>query len=141
MTKKKLLVTGGAGFIGGNFVQYIVEKYSEYEVFNLDALTYAGDLTKHRALETSGNYHFIKANIVDSGTILSLFKKERFDFVVHFAAESHVDRSIANPEIFVQTNVLGTQVLLEAARRVGITKFVHVSTDEVYGELDFDASS
>jgi dTDP-glucose 4,6-dehydratase len=139
--KKKMLVTGGAGFIGGNFVHYIVEKYSEYDVFNLDDLTYAGDLTKHHAIDNRQNYHFIKANIVDSDTILTLFEKEQFDYVVHFAAESHVDRSIANPGTFVQTNVLGTQVLLEAARRVGITKFVHVSTDEVYGELDFDPTT
>ena len=139
--KKKMLVTGGAGFIGGNFVHYIVEKYSEYDVFNLDDLTYAGDLTKHHAIDNRQNYHFIKANIVDSDTILTLFEKEQFDYVVHFAAESHVDRSIANPGTFVQTNVLGTQVLLEAARIVGITKFVHVSTDEVYGELDFDPTT
>lgn len=141
MKNKKILVTGGAGFIGGNFIQYMVEKYSEYEIYNVDVLTYAGDLTKHRAIEKQENYHFVKADIVDHDVILSLFEKEKFDFVVHFAAESHVDRSITDPSIFVQTNVLGTQVLLEAARSVGITKFVHVSTDEVYGELDFDPTT
>ena len=87
------------------------------------------------------NYHFVKADIADRDTIISLFEKEKFDYVVHFAAESHVDRSISDPEIFVRTNVLGTQVLLDAAKQVGITKFVHVSTDEVYGELDFDPTT
>ena len=141
MIKKKILVTGGAGFIGGNFVQYMVGKYPEYSIYNLDALTYAGDLTKHRAIEKNANYHFVKADIVDRQVILSLFEKEMFDVVVHFAAESHVDRSITDPAVFVSTNVLGTQVLLDAARQVGITKFVHVSTDEVYGELDFDPTT
>lgn len=141
MTKKKILVTGGAGFIGGNFVQYMVEKYPEYEIYNVDVLTYAGDLTKHRDIENKENYHFVKADIVDYDVIFSLFEKEKFDYVVHFAAESHVDRSIADPAIFVSTNVLGTQVLLDAARQVGIAKFVHVSTDEVYGELEFDSTT
>ena len=141
MKKKKILVTGGAGFIGGNFVQYMLEKYSEYEIYNVDVLTYAGDLTKHRAIEKQGNYHFVKADIVDYDVILSLFEKEKFDFVVHFAAESHVDRSITDPGVFVQTNVVGTQVLLDAAKQVGITKFIHISTDEVYGELDFDPTT
>ncbi|MFJ7467867.1 dTDP-glucose 4,6-dehydratase [Peribacillus frigoritolerans] len=138
MENKKVLVTGGAGFIGGNFVQYMVDKYPDYDIYNLDLLTYAGDLTKHRSIEKKENYHFIKADIADRNTIMELFEKEQFDFVVHFAAESHVDRSITNPEIFVITNVLGTQVLLDAAKEHKITKFVHVSTDEVYGELDFD---
>lgn len=138
MENKKVLVTGGAGFIGGNFVQYMVDKYPDYDIYNLDLLTYAGDLTKHRRIEEEGNYHFIKADISDRKAIMELFEKEKFEFVVHFAAESHVDRSITNPEVFVVTNVLGTQVLLDAAREHEITKFVHVSTDEVYGELDFD---
>ncbi|MFJ7980220.1 dTDP-glucose 4,6-dehydratase [Lysinibacillus xylanilyticus] len=141
MTKKKILVTGGAGFIGGNFVQYMVKKYPEYEIYNVDVLTYAGDLTKHRDIEKMGNYHFVKADIVDYDVIFSLFEKEKFDYIVHFAAESHVDRSITDPAVFVSTNVLGTQVLLDAARQVGITKFVHVSTDEVYGELDFEPTT
>lgn len=139
--KKKILVTGGAGFIGGNFVQYMVEKYPQYDIYNLDGLTYAGDLTKHRDIEENEIYHFVKADIVDRGVIFSLFEKEKFDVVVHFAAESHVDRSITDPAIFVSTNVLGTQVLLDAARQVDITKFIHVSTDEVYGELDFDPTT
>lgn len=141
MARKKVLVTGGAGFIGGNFVQYMVNKYPDYEIYNLDLLTYAGDLIKHKTIEGKKNYHFIKADIVDRDTILALFEKERFDYVTHFAAESHVDRSITNPEIFVRTNVLGTQVLLDAAKTIGVTKFLHVSTDEVYGELDFDFTS
>ncbi|MEX6700350.1 dTDP-glucose 4,6-dehydratase [Peribacillus frigoritolerans] len=138
MEKQKVLVTGGAGFIGGNFVQFMLNKYPNYEIYNLDLLTYAGDLTKHRELENKSNYHFVKADISDRKTIMSLFEKEKFDYVIHFAAESHVDRSITNPEIFVLTNVLGTQVLLDAAKQHNIIKFVHVSTDEVYGELDFD---
>ncbi|MBM7618547.1 dTDP-glucose 4,6-dehydratase [Bacillus tianshenii] len=141
MSKKKVLVTGGAGFIGGNFVQYMVNKYPDYDIFNLDQLTYAGDLTKHSAIEKMENYHFVKADIADREVIISLFEKENFDYVIHFAAESHVDRSITDPGIFVQTNVLGTQILLDASRAVGVTKFVHVSTDEVYGELDFDPTT
>lgn len=138
---RKLLVTGGAGFIGGNFIHYMLEHYPHYKIFNLDALTYAGDLTKHHVIEKNENYYFIKANITEYQKIIQLFEKERFDYVIHFAAESHVDRSIENSSIFVQTNVLGTQVLLEAARKVGITKFVHISTDEVYGDLDFNPTT
>jgi dTDP-glucose 4,6-dehydratase len=139
--KKKILVTGGAGFIGGNFVQYMVDKYPGYNIYNLDSLTYAGDLTKHKDIENKDNYHFIKADIADRETIISLFEQEQFDYVVHFAAESHVDRSITDPGIFVKTNVVGTQVLLEASRAVDLTKFINVSTDEVYGELDFDPTT
>jgi dTDP-glucose 4,6-dehydratase len=141
MAKKKIVVSGGAGFIGGNFVQYMVDKYSQYDIYNLDLLTYAGDLTKHRAIETKENYHFLKADITNREAIMTIFEKEKFDYVVHFAAESHVDRSITDPGIFVQTNVLGTQVLLDAAKKIGVAKFVHVSTDEVYGELDFDPNT
>ncbi|UPW85337.1 dTDP-glucose 4,6-dehydratase [Lysinibacillus sp. Ag94] len=141
MVKKKILVTGGAGFIGGNFIQYLMHKYPTYEIYNLDVLTYAGDLGKHRAFETNDNYTFVKGDIVDRELVMTLFKKKQFDYVVHFAAESHVDRSITDPSVFVRTNVLGTQILLEAAKQVGITKFVHVSTDEVYGELDFEPST
>ncbi|MGG1397341.1 dTDP-glucose 4,6-dehydratase [Bacillus salipaludis] len=137
----KILVTGGAGFIGGNFVKYMVNKYSDYDIYNLDLLTYAGDLTKHQDISTKKNYHFVKADIADHEAITTLFDKEKFDFVVHFAAESHVDRSIADPGVFIRTNVLGTQILLDAAKKIGVTKFVHVSTDEVYGELDFDTTS
>lgn len=141
MAKNKILVTGGAGFIGGNFVQYMLNKYPSYDIYNLDLLTYAGDLTKHHTFEKMDNYMFVKADIADRNTIMTLFDKEKFDFVVHFAAESHVDRSIKEPEIFLRTNIMGTQVLLDAAKAYNITKFVHVSTDEVYGELDFDTES
>ena len=141
MARKKILVSGGAGFIGGNFVQYMMDKYPQYDIHNLDLLTYAGDLTKHKHFETRDNYHFIKADISDRETIMALFYKEKFDYVVHFAAESHVDRSITDPGVFVQTNIVGTQVLLDASRAVDVAKFVHVSTDEVYGELDFDPTT
>ncbi|MBS4174149.1 dTDP-glucose 4,6-dehydratase [Bacillus sp. FJAT-49736] len=138
MSNKKVLVTGGAGFIGSNFIQYMLKKYPNYDIYNLDLLTYAGDLSKHASIESLENYHFIKADIADRIKIIPLFEAEQFDYVIHFAAESHVDRSITDPEIFVRTNVLGTQVLLDASRKVGVEKFIHISTDEVYGELDFD---
>lgn len=138
---EKVLVTGGAGFIGGNFVQHLVSKYPEYHVFNLDLLTYAGDLVKHKEIENADNYTFVKIDIADRAAVMSLFEAEKFDYVVHFAAESHVDRSITHPEIFVKTNVMGTQALLDAAKANGLKKFVHVSTDEVYGELDFDPTT
>ncbi len=141
MTKKKLLITGGAGFIGGNFVQYMVKKYPGYDIFNLDALTYAGDLSKHKHIEYLNNYHFVKIDITDKESIMSLFKKEKFDYVTHFAAESHVDRSISHPSLFIQTNVLGTQILLDASKKYNVSKFLHVSTDEVYGDLDFDPTT
>ena len=137
----KILVTCGAGFIGGNFVQYMIEKYPGYDIYNLDLLTYAGDLTKHREIEKKQNYYFLKADIADRNSILTLFDKHKFDYVIHFAAESHVDRSILEPGIFVQTNVVGTQVLLDAANHFNIKKFVHVSTDEVYGDLEFDPTT
>lgn len=138
MIRKKVLITGGAGFIGGNFVQYMVNKYADYDITNLDLLTYAGELRKHSEIENKSNYHFVQADIADRKTVMSLFEQAKFDYVVHFAAESHVDRSITDPAVFVRTNVMGTQVLLDAARKIGVSKFVHVSTDEVYGELDFD---
>ena len=141
MSKKKILVTGRAGFIGGNFVQYMVKKYPTYDIYNLDLLTYAGDLTKHKEIENEENYHFVKADIANRSSIIPLFEREQFDYVVHFAAESHVDRSITEPEVFIRTNVLGTQVLLDASKQFNIKKFVHVSTDEVYGELDFDPTT
>jgi dTDP-glucose 4,6-dehydratase len=138
MLGKNVLVTGGAGFIGGNFVHYMLNKYPSYDIYCLDSLTYAGDLTKHSSIEMKNNYHFIKADITDQTTITTLFETGKFDYVVHFAAESHVDRSISDPGVFIRTNIFGTQALLEAARQIGITKFVHISTDEVYGELNFD---
>lgn len=134
----KVLVTGGAGFIGGNFIHHMIEKYPSYKIYNLDSLTYAGDLIKHEKFQSYSNYTFCKLDINDRKAVTELFFKEQFNFVVHFAAESHVDRSILDPGIFVQTNVLGTQILLEAAKAVSVQKFVHVSTDEVYGDLPFE---
>lgn len=130
----KLLVTGGAGFIGSNFVIYMLYKYPDYKIVNVDALTYAGNLENLSEIQDNPNYSFIKVDIADSQAMEKLFS-EGVDVVVNFAAESHVDRSILDPEIFVKTNVLGTQVLLDAAKKHGVTKFVQVSTDEVYGSL------
>lgn len=137
----KVLITGGAGFIGGNFVHYMLEKYPTYDIYNLDVLTYAGEISKHKGVESNSKYHFIKEDISNKEKIDEVFNKEKFDYVVHFAAESHVDRSIEDPAIFIKTNVLGTQVLLDAALKNNVKKFLHVSTDEVYGELSFDKNT
>ena len=134
----KICVTGGAGFIGGNFVHYMVNKYPEYEILNLDLLTYAGNLETLKPVENEPNYRFVRGDIADREFIMDLFEKEKFDVVVNFAAESHVDRSISDPGIFVQTNVLGTQVLLDASKEYGVKRFHQVSTDEVYGDLPLD---
>ncbi|MFH7832019.1 dTDP-glucose 4,6-dehydratase [Bacillus luti] len=131
----KILVTGGAGFIGSNFVRYMVKKYPEYNIVNLDALTYAGNLENLKDIEAASNYKFIKGDIADRQFINQLFKEEKFDYVLNFAAESHVDRSITNPDIFIQTNIQGTQVLLDAAKNAEVKKYLQVSTDEVYGTL------
>jgi dTDP-glucose 4,6-dehydratase len=129
----KLLVTGGAGFIGSNFIRYILNKYPDYEIINLDALTYAGNLENLKDAEGSSNYNFFKGDICHKELVNDLVKD--IDIIVHFAAESHVDRSILNPEDFIKTNVIGTYNLLEAARNNGKKRFHHVSTDEVYGSL------
>ncbi|MDO5291411.1 MAG: dTDP-glucose 4,6-dehydratase [bacterium] len=134
----KILVTGGAGFIGGNFVHHMVNKHSDYEIVNLDLLTYAGNLETLKPVEDKPNYKFVKGDIADETFIMKLFADEKFDMVVNFAAESHVDRSISDPGIFVQTNVLGTVTLLNACRKYGITRYHQVSTDEVYGDLPLD---
>ena len=134
----KILVTGGAGFIGGNFVHYMVNKYPEDEIVNLDLLTYAGNLETLKPVENKPNYRFIRGDIADRKFIMNLFEKEKFDVVINFAAESHVDPSISDPGIFVVTNVLGTQVLLDASRAYGVKRFHQVSTDEVYGDLPLD---
>ena len=131
----KILVTGGAGFIGGNFVHHMVNKYPDYEIVNLDLLTYAGNLETLKPVEDKPNYKFVKGDIADEAFIMDLFEKEKFDVVVNFAAESHVDRSIEDPGIFVQTNVMGTRVLLDASRKFGVKRYHQVSTDEVYGSL------
>lgn len=142
------LVTGGAGFIGSNYIHYMFEKYGDdIRIINVDALTYAGNLENLRAVEDRHNYQFVRADICDAEAIRSIFAENDIDRVVHFAAESHVDRSIVDPEIFVKTNVLGTLVLLNAAKDAwesedGVfkedKKFLHVSTDEVYGSLGED---
>lgn len=134
----KILVTGGAGFIGGNFVQYMVNKYPEDMIVNLDLLTYAGNLETLKPVEDKPNYKFVKGDIADRPFIMDLFEKEQFDIVVNFAAESHVDRSITDPGLFVRTNVLGTQTLLDASRQFGVKRYHQVSTDEVYGDLPLD---
>lgn len=130
----KLLVTGGAGFIGSNFVLYMLQQHPDYQIINVDSLTYAGNLENLKSIEGNPNHTFVKADITDATTMDELVS-QGVDIVVNFAAESHVDRSILEPEVFVKTNVLGTQVLLDAARKHNITKFVQVSTDEVYGSL------
>ncbi|MDO4663868.1 MAG: dTDP-glucose 4,6-dehydratase [Erysipelotrichaceae bacterium] len=134
----KFLVTGGAGFIGANFVNYMVKQYPEDMFINLDKLTYAGNLENCKEVENEPNYKFVKGDIADREFIFDLFEKERPDVVVNFAAESHVDRSIEDPEIFVKTNVLGTTTLLDASREFGVTRYHQVSTDEVYGDLPLD---
>ncbi|MEK3992180.1 dTDP-glucose 4,6-dehydratase [Robertmurraya sp. FSL R5-0851] len=131
----KLLVTGGAGFIGSNFVRYMVNKYPEYTIVNLDLLTYAGNLENLKDIENAPNYKFVRGDIADRDFVDGLFNEEKFDYVLNFAAESHVDRSITDPGIFVQTNIQGTLALLDAAKTYKVTKYLQVSTDEVYGTL------
>lgn len=129
----KILITGGAGFIGSNFVKYMLDKYSQYELINLDALTYCGNLENLKDIENNDNYTFVKGDIGDKELVDDLVSQ--CDYVINFAAESHVDRSIEDPEIFIKSNVLGTQVLLNAANRFGVEKYIQISTDEVYGTL------
>lgn len=135
---KKVLITGGAGFIGSNFIHYILSKYNDYQVINLDKLTYAANLENLKDIEDNKNYRFIHGDIADQEFIFKLFENEKFDIVINFAAESHVDNSILNPQIFTITNILGTQVLLDACRKYNIKRFHQISTDEVYGELPLD---
>lgn len=136
----KILVTGGAGFIGSNFIFYMQKEHPEHEVICLDALTYAGDLeTLAPALDAPGSrLKFVRGDIADRETVFGLFEAERPEVVVNFAAESHVDRSIEDPGIFVRTNVMGTQTLLDASREYGVARYHQVSTDEVYGDLPLD---
>ncbi|MEG2329814.1 dTDP-glucose 4,6-dehydratase [Anaerorhabdus sp.] len=134
----KICVTGGAGFIGSNFVYYELEKHPEDEIVCLDALTYAGNLETLEEAMKNPKFKFVKGDIADRKFIYDLFEKEKFDIIVNFAAESHVDRSIEEPEIFLQTNIMGTQVLMDACRKYGIQRYHQVSTDEVYGDLPLD---
>ena len=130
---KTILVTGGAGFIGSCFIRHLLKKYNDYNVINLDALTYCGNLLNLKDIEDNSHYIFEKGNICDKKLVRKLIKKS--DYVVNFAAESHVDNSISNPEIFIETNVKGTLNLLQACKEIGIERYLQVSTDEVYGTL------
>ena len=133
-----ILVTGGAGFIGSNFVFYELEKHPEDRIVALDALTYAGNLETLKPVMDCENFRFVKGDITDREAMDRLFDEEDFDIVVNFAAESHVDRSIENPGVFLETNILGTQVLMDQARKYGVKRFHQVGTDEVYGDLPLD---
>ena len=134
----KIIITGGAGFIGGNFVHYMLNKYPNDQFICLDLLTYAGNLATIEQVMDKDNFKFIKGDIADRKLVYEIFESENPDIIVNFAAESHVDRSIENPEVFLQTNVIGTSVMLDACRKYGITRYHQVSTDEVYGDLPLD---
>lgn len=134
----KFLVTGGAGFIGGNFLHIMVNKYPNDQYVCVDALTYAGNMETLEPIMNKPNFKFVHENICNREAVFKLFEEEHFDYVINFAAESHVDRSIENPEIFLKTNILGTQVLMDACRKYGIKRYHQVSTDEVYGDLPLD---
>ncbi len=133
-----IIVTGGAGFIGSNFVFHMLKEHLDYRIICLDKLTYAGNLSTLAPVMDNPNFRFVKLDICDREGVYKLFEEEHPDMVVNFAAESHVDRSIENPEVFLKTNILGTQVLMDACRKYGITRYHQVSTDEVYGDLPLD---
>ncbi|MFI3327333.1 MAG: dTDP-glucose 4,6-dehydratase [Clostridia bacterium] len=133
-----IIVTGGAGFIGSNFVFHMLGKYKDYRIICVDSLTYAGNLSTLKDVLDNENFRFCKIDITDRKAIYGLFEEEKPDMVVNFAAESHVDRSIENPEVFLQTNIMGTQVMMDACRKYGIKRYHQVSTDEVYGDLPLD---
>ena len=134
----KIVVTGGAGFIGSNFIFYMLEKHPSYRIICLDKLTYAGNLNTLKHIMNKDSFRFVKADICDRNAVDKLFEEEKPDIVVNFAAESHVDRSIENPGVFLQTNIIGTQTLMDACRKYGIMRYHQVSTDEVYGDLPLD---
>ena len=133
-----IIVTGGAGFIGSNFIFYMMDRYPECRIVCLDCLTYAGNLATLDPVMESKNFRFEKVNITDRDAVFRIFEQEKPDIVVNFAAESHVDRSIDHPQIFLETNIIGTAILMDACRRYGIRRFHQVSTDEVYGDLPLD---
>ena len=133
-----IIVTGGAGFIGSNFVFHMFQTHPEYRIVCLDKLTYAGNLSTLESVMGNENFRFVKADICDRAAVYQLFEEEHPDMVVNFAAESHVDRSIENPGIFLETNIMGTAVLMDACRKYGIRRYHQVSTDEVYGDLPLD---
>jgi len=135
METKNILITGGAGFIGSNFINYILSTRDDWNIINLDKLTYAGNLENLKEVEEKKNYHFVRGDIANREIVDYIFKKFSIKYVINFAAESHVDRSILGSEIFYRTNVIGTNVLLEASKRYEVEKFVQISTDEVYGSL------
>ncbi|MGC9101152.1 MAG: dTDP-glucose 4,6-dehydratase [Caldisericum sp.] len=146
MNKKTILVTGGAGFIGSNFIHYVMKKYPEYEIVNLDKLTYAGNLENLKGVDDKQNYHFVKGDIGNRELVEYIFEKFSPIYVVNFAAESHVDRSIEGPEIFIKTNVYGTHVILDVAKEYwqkndmfNSARFLQISTDEVYGSLPLES--
>lgn len=132
------LITGGAGFIGGNYLHLMTKKYPEDRFVCLDALTYAGNLETLQPISELPNFRFVHGDIRDRNLVYSLFEEEKFDYVINFAAESHVDRSIENPQIFLETNIIGTSVLLDASKKYGVKRYHQVSTDEVYGDLPLD---
>jgi len=134
----KIIVTGGAGFIGGNFIHYMLDRYPDYQILCVDSLTYAGNMETLELVANNPNFKFSKTDISNRDAIYTIFEEEKPDVVVNFAAESHVDRSIEDPGIFLQTNIIGTQVLLDACRKYGIKRYHQVSTDEVYGDLPLD---
>ena len=133
-----VLVTGGAGFIGSNFIFYMLEKHPDYQIICLDKLTYAGNLSTLKSVMGNPRFRFVKGDICDRKAVYRLFQEEKPDIVVNFAAESHVDRSIEDPGVFLQTNIMGTAVLMDACRKYGIGRYHQVSTDEVYGDLPLD---
>ena len=134
----KIVVTGGAGFIGSNFIYYIMDKYKDYRIICIDKLTYAGNMSTLSGVMQSENFKFIKADICDAEKMDNVFGEEKPDIVVNFAAESHVDRSISNPNVFLETNIMGTSVLLECCRKYEVSRYHQISTDEVYGDLPLD---
>ena len=136
---KTILVTGGAGFIGSNFVYHMLKTHPDYKILCVDCLTYAGNMSTLSEAMKNKNFVFYKTNICDRPNIYKIFETEKPDIVVNFAAESHVDRSIETPEIFLQTNILGTQVMMDACRKYGVERYHQVSTDEVYGDLPLDS--
>ncbi|MDY4573485.1 MAG: dTDP-glucose 4,6-dehydratase [Intestinibacter sp.] len=134
----KIVVTGGAGFIGSNFIYYMMDKYKDYTIICIDKLTYAGNMSTLSGVIENKNFKFIKADICDAEKMDRVFKEEKPDIVVNFAAESHVDRSISNPNVFLETNIMGTSVLLECCRKYDVGRYHQISTDEVYGDLPLD---
>ncbi len=133
-----IIVTGGAGFIGSNFIFHILKKYCDYRIVCLDKLTYAGNLSTLAAVKDNPNFRFVKIDICDRASVYKIFEEEKPEIVVNFAAESHVDRSIENPGVFLETNIMGTAVMMDACRKYGIKRYHQVSTDEVYGDLPLD---